>query len=55
MEESTVDFYTNIRCRNILPYIKKYGKHPVTGGPLKQEDLIALTFHKNSDGKFQFI
>ncbi|KAG9440517.1 hypothetical protein H6P81_020682 [Aristolochia fimbriata] len=37
---------------NILPYIKKYGKHPVTGFLLKQEDLIPLTFHKNSDGEY---
>lgn len=37
-------------CRNIIPYIRKYGKHPVTGVPLKQENLIPLTFHKNSDG-----
>lgn len=37
--------------RSIIPYIKKFGKHPVTGAPLKQEDLIPLTFHKNSDGK----
>jgi peptidyl-prolyl cis-trans isomerase-like protein 2 len=33
-----------------MPYIRKYGKNPVTGVPLKQEDLIPLTFHKNSDG-----
>lgn len=38
---------------NILPYIKKYGKHPVTGAPLTEDDLIHLTFHKNSDGEFQ--
>lgn len=38
-------------CRNIMPYVKKYGKHPVTGAPLKVEDLIPLTFHKNSDGE----
>lgn len=37
---------------NIMPYIRKYGKNPVTGVPLKQEDLIPLTFHKNSDGEF---
>lgn len=36
--------------RNITPYIIKYGKHPVTGTPLKQDDLIPLTFHKNSEG-----
>ncbi|MBA0592150.1 peptidyl-prolyl cis-trans isomerase CYP65 isoform X2 [Gossypium raimondii] len=37
---------------NIVPYIRKYGKHPVTGAPLKQEDLINLTFHKNSEGEY---
>lgn len=37
-------------CRSIIPYIRKYGKHPVTGAPLKQEDLIPLTFHKNAEG-----
>lgn len=37
---------------NIMPYIRKYGKHPVTGGPLKAEDLISLVFHKNQDGEF---
>ncbi|XP_073131722.1 peptidyl-prolyl cis-trans isomerase CYP65 isoform X2 [Henckelia pumila] len=36
----------------IMPYILKYGKHPVTGSPLKQEDLIPLTFHKNSEGEY---
>ncbi|KAJ3673958.1 hypothetical protein LUZ60_005950 [Juncus effusus] len=37
---------------NIVAYIKKFGKHPVTGLPLKVEDLIPLIFHKNSDGEF---
>lgn len=37
-------------CRSITPYIRKYGKHPVTGTPLKLEDLIPLTFHKNAEG-----
>lgn len=37
---------------HIIPYIRKHGKHPVTGVPLKQEDLIPLTFHKNSDGEY---
>lgn len=36
----------------IVPYIRKFGKHPVTGAPLKQEDLIPLTFHKNSEGEY---
>lgn len=43
-------FFIVFWCRNIVPYIRKYGKHPVTGAPLKQEDLINLTFHKNSEG-----
>lgn len=33
-----------------MPYIRKYGKHPVTGVPLKQDELIPLTFHKNTEG-----
>lgn len=37
---------------HIRPYIRKYGKHPVTGAPLKNEDLITLNFHKNSEGEF---
>lgn len=40
--------------RNIIPYIRKFGKHPATGAQLKQEDLIALTFHKNSEGYYLF-
>lgn len=37
---------------HIIPYIRKFGKHPVSGVPLKQEDLIPLTFHKNSEGEY---
>ncbi|XP_076902507.1 peptidyl-prolyl cis-trans isomerase CYP65-like [Bidens hawaiensis] len=37
---------------HIIPYITKYGKHPVTGNPLKQQDLIPLTFHKNAQGEY---
>ncbi|KAJ7952754.1 Peptidyl-prolyl cis-trans isomerase [Quillaja saponaria] len=37
---------------NIVPYVIKYGKNPVTGAPLKQGDLIPLTFHKNAEGEF---
>lgn len=36
---------------NIIPYIRKYGRNPVTGAPLKQEDLISLNFHKNAEGE----
>eukprot|EP00899_Mesostigma_viride_P012634 jgi/Mesvir1/21371/Mv20855-RA.1 len=37
---------------NIIPYIQKYGKHPVTGAPLKVKDLIKLNFYKNADGEY---
>ncbi|CAI9752911.1 unnamed protein product [Fraxinus pennsylvanica] len=37
---------------NIIPYIRKFGKHPATGNQLKQEDLIPLTFHKNPEGYY---
>jgi len=33
---------------NIVPYVQKHGKHPVTGQPLKLADLIRLNFHKVS-------
>ncbi|KAJ0040123.1 hypothetical protein Pint_27885 [Pistacia integerrima] len=36
----------------ITPYIRKYGKHPVTGSPLKLSDLIPVTFHKNAEGEY---
>ncbi|XP_074297890.1 peptidyl-prolyl cis-trans isomerase CYP65-like [Silene latifolia] len=37
---------------HIIPYIRKYGKNPVTGAPLKLPDLVPLNFHKNSEGEF---
>eukprot|EP00743_Colponemidia_sp_Colp-15_P005162 GILK01005556.1.p1 GENE.GILK01005556.1~~GILK01005556.1.p1 ORF type:complete len:586 (+),score=131.88 GILK01005556.1:57-1814(+) len=37
---------------HIMPYIKKFKKHPVTGEPLSVRDLIALHFHKNADGRY---
>ncbi|KAG8384273.1 hypothetical protein BUALT_Bualt04G0101300 [Buddleja alternifolia] len=37
---------------HIMPYIRKYGRHPVTGVPVKPEELIPLTFHKNSEGEY---
>ncbi|XP_042379068.1 peptidyl-prolyl cis-trans isomerase CYP65-like [Zingiber officinale] len=38
---------------SIVPYIKKYGKHPISGAAFREEDLIPLTFHKNPDGEYQ--
>lgn len=37
---------------NILPYIRKYHKNPVTGKPIKTSDLIKLNFHKNEEGEY---
>lgn len=37
---------------NILPYIKKYKRCPVTGAPLSASDLHALIFHRNAQGVF---
>jgi peptidyl-prolyl cis-trans isomerase-like protein 2 len=35
-----------------MPYIKKFGKHPITGRPITAKDLIRLTFHKNPQGEY---
>ena len=37
---------------NIVPYLKKFKRHPVTGAPLAAADLIRLHFHKNKDGQY---
>jgi peptidyl-prolyl cis-trans isomerase-like protein 2 len=37
---------------NIIPYLKKKKKNPVTGLPLSAKDLSPLHFHKNVDGDF---
>ncbi|KAL8865422.1 MAG: hypothetical protein Q9174_006894, partial [Haloplaca sp. 1 TL-2023] len=36
---------------NILPWLKKHGTNPVTGGTLERQDLIKLHFTKNDDGE----
>lgn len=38
--------------RNIIPFIKKYKRNPVTWAPLKASDLIKLNFHKNEKGEY---
>ncbi|CAI5986434.1 unnamed protein product [Closterium sp. NIES-64] len=38
---------------NIVPYIQKFKRNPVTGKPLALKDLIKLHFHKNADGSYQ--
>ncbi|XP_020604396.1 peptidyl-prolyl cis-trans isomerase-like 2 [Orbicella faveolata] len=37
---------------NIVPYLKKYGKNPVTGEPLQAKELVKLNFHKNAEDKY---
>ncbi|KAI0985013.1 hypothetical protein GJ496_001092 [Pomphorhynchus laevis] len=35
--------------QNILNFIAKYGRHPITGSKLASTDLIDLHFHKNNE------
>jgi len=37
---------------NIIPFIKKYKRNPVTGKPLKFNQIIKLKFHKNQKGEY---
>lgn len=37
---------------NIMPYVKKHKKNPVTGDTLTPKDLVRLNISKNSDGKW---
>eukprot|EP00397_Hematodinium_sp_SG-2012_P014272 GEMP01014504.1.p1 GENE.GEMP01014504.1~~GEMP01014504.1.p1 ORF type:complete len:524 (-),score=93.80 GEMP01014504.1:1368-2939(-) len=38
--------------KRIIPYIKRHGRNPVTGQPLKVQDLTAIIWHKNSESKY---
>jgi len=37
---------------NIIPYLKKHGRNPVTGRPLQAKDLLKITFHKNTEDQY---
>ncbi|KRX50259.1 Peptidyl-prolyl cis-trans isomerase 4 [Trichinella murrelli] len=37
---------------HILPFVRKFGKHPVTGNPLDVKSLIKLDLKKNSEGQY---
>lgn len=37
---------------NIVPYVQKFKKHPVSGEPLQLKDIIQLCFHKNADNEY---
>lgn len=38
--------------KKVVPYIKKYGRNPVSGKPLKMQDLTATIWHKNVEGEY---
>mmetsp|Transcript_53794 Transcript_53794/g.114848 ORF Transcript_53794/g.114848 Transcript_53794/m.114848 type:complete len:556 (-) Transcript_53794:127-1794(-) len=38
---------------NIIRYIKRFGRNPITGGKLETKELIPLHFSRNSDGQLQ--
>mmetsp|Transcript_21746 Transcript_21746/g.55163 ORF Transcript_21746/g.55163 Transcript_21746/m.55163 type:complete len:579 (-) Transcript_21746:91-1827(-) len=37
---------------NIMPFLAKHKKHPLTGEPLVPKQLLKLHYHKNPDGKY---
>lgn len=37
---------------NIMPFLAKYKRHPLTGEPLAAKQLLKLHFHRNADGKY---
>ena len=37
---------------NIVPYIQRFHRHPVSGQPLELRDLTKLHFHKNAAGEY---
>ncbi|KAJ3178364.1 Peptidyl-prolyl cis-trans isomerase cyp8 [Geranomyces variabilis] len=37
---------------NIIPWLKKHGKNPVSGEALEPKDLIKLNFHKNASDEY---
>lgn len=37
---------------NIIPWLKKHGTNPVTGGKLAYNDLLKLNMHRNESGEF---
>ena len=37
---------------NIVPYLRKHGKNPLTGQPLQQKELVKLNFSKNDKGDY---
>jgi peptidyl-prolyl cis-trans isomerase-like protein 2 len=38
--------------RNIIPFLNKHGVNPITGSPLKRNELIKVIFYKNDKDEF---
>ena len=36
----------------IVPFVRKHHKNPVTGEPMETKDLVKLTFARNTDGQY---
>ncbi len=43
---------TTFDIMNIIPYLKRYGRNPVNGKPLKLDELTKLTAHRDADDNF---
>ena len=43
---------TTYDITNIVPYVMKFKKHPVTGEPLALKDVVQLHFAKSPDGGY---
>ena len=37
---------------NIVPFLRKHKRHPMTGAPLALSELTRLHFHRNADGEY---
>ncbi|SOV05481.1 Peptidyl-prolyl cis-trans isomerase-like 2 [Ustilago sp. UG-2017a] len=36
---------------NLVPFLRKYSLHPITGKPFSLDDVVRLNFHKNDAGR----
>ena len=43
---------TTYDISNIVPYVMKHKKHPVTGEPLALKDIVKLNFAKSAEGEY---
>ena len=46
-----VNTLCDLACQ-VVPYVMKFKRHPVSGEPLALKDLVKLNFHRNTDGEF---